>query len=138
MAESSEKTAMSSGPTVTEITDQNEACLVSEEDKKVQDILANPELREILVDPQIQSLFEMLRTRPEEASRYFLLFLFVSSVYNVFKKWWFYNQGWDQYLLTVSVNPFWLGFSCHNQCSTTGMSEGVLFSEKVQQNDSLY
>ena len=83
---SSEKTATSSGPTVTEITDQNEACLVSEEDKKVQDILANPELREILVDPQIQSLFEMLRTRPEEASRYFLLFLFVSSVYNVFKK----------------------------------------------------
>ena len=86
MAESSEKTATSSGPTVTEITDQNEACLVSEEDKKVQDILANPELREILVDPEIQSLFEMLRTRPEEASRYFLLFLFVSSVYNVFKK----------------------------------------------------
>lgn len=42
---------------------------VNEDEAKMQEILANPEIRNILLDPRIQKLIETLRTDPNKAQR---------------------------------------------------------------------
>lgn len=41
----------------------------SEDDKKLQEILSDPDLKEILLDVRIQKLLETLRTDPDKAQR---------------------------------------------------------------------
>ena len=48
-------------------TNPNQA--TEEDDKKMQEILSNPETRDILLDPRIQKLIETLRNDPDKAQR---------------------------------------------------------------------
>lgn len=41
----------------------------AQDERKMQEILNNPEIRNILQDPRVQKLFEILRTDPEKAQR---------------------------------------------------------------------
>ena len=43
--------------------------MTSEDEKKVQQILSDPEMKEILIDVRIQKLLETLRTDPDKAQR---------------------------------------------------------------------
>lgn len=42
---------------------------VNEEDKKIKEILDNPEMKSILLDPEICQLMEAIRSNPSEADR---------------------------------------------------------------------
>ena len=44
--------------------------MTSEDEKKIQQILSDPEMKEILLDVRIQKLLETLRADPEKAQRY--------------------------------------------------------------------
>ncbi|XP_064628868.1 uncharacterized protein LOC135488262 isoform X2 [Lineus longissimus] len=39
------------------------------EEKRMQEILSRPDVREVLMDPQVQSLFEQLKTNPSDAQK---------------------------------------------------------------------
>ena len=41
----------------------------ADDERRMQEILANPEIKEILLDPRVQMLIETLRTDPEKAQR---------------------------------------------------------------------
>ena len=41
----------------------------SADEERMQQILADPEIRDILMDPRIQKLFEVLRSDPDKAQR---------------------------------------------------------------------
>ena len=65
-------------------TDPNQP--TADDERRMQEILSKPEIREVLMDPQIQSLIDALRHNPHEAQRlarswfysYCLLFVFRS------------------------------------------------------------
>ena len=44
------------------------------DEAKMQQILADPEIRDVLIDPQIQNLFEMLRNDPAKGQRLYMFF----------------------------------------------------------------
>jgi len=48
-------------------TDPKQA--TAQEEAKMKEILSNPEIRMVLMDPKVQELFGMLRTNPEQAHR---------------------------------------------------------------------
>lgn len=42
----------------------------AEDERRMQDILANPEIRNILMDPKVMKLIETLKFNPSEGARY--------------------------------------------------------------------
>ena len=41
----------------------------ADDERRMQEILANPEIKDILLDPRVQMLIETLRTDPDKAQR---------------------------------------------------------------------